>query len=178
MSKEKRDRLFKSGRPQLRTIQIMDGDKYHKDVGYLWVAHKKRPFNLLRPNITQEEFCRSIEELSKSHELAFIEDRNMELGKQGPVGFICISGDWLIEPYGEFFSWATPKNILRCTVSFLQMIRYRKIGACLIKSSECSVSLLNKVCKYGVLHFVGKVPNGDPRGDLWLYSIRGKSERS
>ena len=175
MSKEKRDRLFKSGRPQLRKVEIYDGDKYHKDVGYLWVAHTKKPFGNLG-NVSQEEFARWIEKLSKGSELIIIEDFNRELGKTGPVGLIGISSDgWLVEPYAEFFKWATARNILRCAVSFLQMIRYRKIGACLIKSAPESVSLLNKVCKYGVLHFVGKVPNGDPHGDLWLYSIRGKA---
>lgn len=177
MTKERRDRLFKSGRPHIRSLQIYDGDKYHKDLGILWVAHQKQPFYSLPENLDQVKFAQEILSLSKEVELLIAEDVNTQYKQTGPVAVIGVRSDgWKIEPHAEFFKWATPKNVLKVAVAFFQMARYRKIGVCVVHSLTDSVPLFNKCCKYGVLKPVGQIPNGDPRGDEFIYSIRGKRE--
>jgi hypothetical protein len=170
--KERRDRLFKSGRPFIRSLQIYDGGNYHKDIGVLWVAHKRRPFYELKPDITQEQFAHEISSIAQKAELLIAEDGNH---KHKAVALIAVSSNgWKVEPHAEFFQWATPKNILRVSVAFFQMIRYRQIGSCVVLSLPESKSLFDKCCTYGVLHKVGEIANGDPRGDELVYSVRGK----
>jgi hypothetical protein len=172
--KEKRDRLFKSSRPVLRPFQVYDGDKYHKDMGILWVAHKAQPFYSVSAS-NQDQFAREIENISASNELLISDDYNVEYGGIGPVGIIGYVHGWKIEPHVEFFKWATPRNILRTTVAFLQMVRHsRRIGACVVHSLGESKNLFDHVCEYGVLRYVGRVLNGDPRGDEFMYSITGR----
>lgn len=175
--KERRDRLFKSGRPFIRSLQIYDNGKYHKDIGILWVAHKRQPFYSIQKDLTQEQFAKEISDLATQAELLIAEDINKEYKGSGPVALIGVKSDgWKIEPHAEFFKWATPKNVLKVSVAFFQMARYRKIGVCVVYSLNDSVPLFDKCCKYGVLKPVGQIPNGDPRGDEFIYSIRGKKE--
>lgn len=173
--KERRDRLFKKGRPHIRQVQVFDGDKYHKDIGILWVAYQKQPFYSLGPGLTQEQFAKEISEICKTTELLLADDENKAYKNSGPVAVIGVhSNGWKIEPHAEFFKWANPRNILRVSVAFFQMARYRKIGACVVHSLEDSFGLFDKCCEYGVLHKVGTIVNGDPRGDEIVYSVRGK----
>lgn len=173
--KERRDRLFKSGRPHIRPLEIYDGNKYHKDIGILWVAHKRKPFYSFDKDIPQGDFAKEIEKVSVNTELVIAEDVNKEFKGNGPVALIAIHGNgWKIEPHAEFFRWSSPKNVLRVSVAFFQMVRYRKIGACAVYTPEIYSGLFNKCCAYGVLHPVGKIINGDPRGDELVYSVRGK----
>lgn len=176
--KQKRDRLFRSGRPFIRSVQIYDNGKYHKDIGILWVAHKRKPFHSLSPNLTQEQFAKEISDIAQSAELLLAEDRNKEYKDSGPVALIAVtSNGWKIEPHAEFFKWSTAKNILRVSVAFLQMVRYRKIGACVVLSLNDSKKLFDCCCRYGVLHSVGQIQNGDPRGDEHIFTVRGKNVR-
>lgn len=174
--REKRAVLFKKDRPFIRPIQIFDKDKYHKDIGILWVAYQKKPFQWLKPNLNQEQFGRKIEDVSKNEELLVAEDHNKNFKVPGMVGLFSVTSDgWKYEPHVQFMPWASKKNILRATVSFLQYIRYsKKVGVCVVHSIEESLPLFDKCCEYGVLHKVGKIVNGDPRGDEWIYSVRGK----
>jgi len=175
MSKEKRDRLFKKGRPHFRPLEIYDGDKYHKDIGILWVAYQKNPFWWLPKDLNQASFAKHIEEISSRETLTVADDKNKNFKTQGMVGLITTPGDgWKIEPHVQFMPWATPKNKLRVCVAFFQYIRHQKIGACVAYGLQDSVSLFDKCCDYGVLHRVGKIVNGDPRGDEYVYSVRGR----
>jgi len=174
--KERRDRIFKKDRPLIRPLKIIEGDQYGKDMGVLWVAHKKIPFEWLKVN-TQQEFSEEIQKISKGEDLMVSEDRNRSFKSgKGIVGLISISTNgWKLEPHVQFMPWATKRNILRTTVAFLQYIRLsRKVGVCMVLSLENSVKLFNTVCTYGVLNKVGKIVNGDPRGDEYVYSVSGK----
>jgi len=173
--KEKRDRLFRNGKPFLRQLKIVDGSKYHKDIALLWVAHQRRPFYEMPASLTQAEFVNEIIDISKHTELLLADDKNREFKESGPVALIGVrSNGWKVEPHVEFFKWSTPRNILRVTVAFLQMIRYRKIGTCIIYSLEDSTNLFDRCIEYGVMQKVGRIPNGCPLGDEIVYSIRGK----
>ena len=173
--REKRERLFKNGRPLFRPLEVMDGDEYHRDIAICWVAHSKEPFYAIAAT-DQDGFAKEMSAVSGMNSLLMAEDTNSyyESGA-GPVALVSIHTDgWKVEPHCEFFPWASAKNKLRVFVSFFQMVRYKKVGACVAGSLDDSKSLFDKTASYGVLHFVGKIPNGDPRGDVYLYSVRGK----
>ena len=176
MTKEKRDRLFRKSRPLLRPLQIYDGEKYHTDIGLLWAAYEDGCFYELPRGLEQEQFANEVEWLSQSRELLLSEDFNSAYkSERGPVALISVSGDgWKIEPHVEFFPWSTKRNVLRTAVAFFQMVRYQKIGVCIVKALNGSTILFDKCKEYGVLFYVGKIVNGDPRGDEYIYSIRGR----
>lgn len=173
--KEKRDLLFRGGRPNIRPMNIFDNSGYHRDVAICWLAHSQKPFYSIR-STEQAGFAAELLEQARMCEFLVAEDRNnhYESGT-GPIGIVWVGTDgWKVEPHCVFFPWATARNKLRAVVSFLQMIRYRKIGACVIYCLHDSKALFEKAANYGVLHFSGKIHNGDPRGDEYIYSVRGK----
>lgn len=173
--KEKRERLFNGNRTSFRRMGTMDGDHYHKDIAICWIAHSKQPFYSISAT-DQNGFAKELIQHSEMCEHMIAEDRNSyyESG-QGPIALLWIGSDgWKVEPHCVFFPWATARNKLRATVAFFQMARYRKVGACVVFALEDSRPLFDKTASYGVLHYVGKIPNGDPRGDEYVYSIRGK----
>ena len=170
---EKRERLFRHSRPNLRAFEFYDGNDYHKDVKILWVAHNHKPFYGIDSDIDETEFVSKLGEVGA--EILVIEDDNKQYKNKGPIGIILIYGDdWKIEPHASFFPWATKKNILRSAVAFFQWARNtRKVGCVLAFVLPEGKNLYDRVCKYGVLHYVGKIVNGDPRGDEYLYSVKG-----
>jgi hypothetical protein len=175
--KDKRDRLFKSGRPVIRPFQVYEGENYGSELGVLWVAYQKKPFEWLKKGLAQDLFAKSIEEISNKENLLVWEDDNKRFKSGRGMVAVCslIDDGWKYEPHVQFMPWATKRNVLRTTVAFLQYIRYsKKVGVCVVHSLENSTNLFDKCCEYGVLHKVGKVVNGDPRGDEYLYSVSGK----
>jgi len=175
VSKEKRDRLFKQGRPHFRPLEIYDGGKYSKDIAYLWVAYQKNPFWWLPKGLDQSSFAKHIEDIASRETLTVADDKNKNFKSRGMVALFSTTDDgWKVEPHVQFMPWATPRNKLKTIVAFLQYMRHQKIGACVVYGLQDSVSLFDKCCDYGVLHRVGKIVNGDPRGDEYVYSVRGK----
>jgi len=174
--KQRRDSLFRHSRPEVRDFVLLDGDQYHKDVKLLWVAHSISPFHEVPPDISQEEFAKMIENADRTGNLFIIEDDNKQYDGVGPIAMgYFIHDDWKYEPHINFFPWATKRNILRGAVAGLQLYRYkRSVGCIQVYALEQAKNLFDHVCKYGVLHYVGKVKSGDKRGDQYIYSVRGK----
>lgn len=172
--KEKRDRLFKSGRPLIRPLVVREGAGYSKDVGILWVAHQHNPFYGFEKD--KETFLDQLETFSDRVSFYMIEDKNTEFKEQGPIGFLYVyNNDWEIEPHVIYFPWATTRNKLKGLVAFLQMVRYsRAIGVCVIHARRDFVPLLDKAKEYGVVHYVGRILNGYGEGDKFIYSVKGK----
>jgi len=173
---EKRNRLFKSGKPLIRPLEIYNGEGYSKDIGILWTAYKRKPFEILGEGLSQEAFAESIESLSQKADLMVIDDDNKGYQDKGPVVFLSLfSNGWKSQPQVEFFPWATIKNKLRTSVTFLHWIRYSKeIGVIEIRGLKEDKSLLEKCKDYGVLFYSGKVIGGHPKGNEYIYSVKGR----
>lgn len=174
--KERRDRLFKSSRPNIREMSLIDQQGYTKDMGILWGAYIQNSFDM--PETTQEDFAGlMVREINPYQKKWLVEDANIKFSEgYGPIGMMVARyNGWELEPEFISFSWASPRNILRATVSFLQMMRYDKdVGIVNVHSLKKSKDFFNHVSKYGVLKYAAKIPNGDERGDRYIYYVRGR----
>ena len=174
--KERRDRLFKSSRPNIRELSLVDHQGYTKDMSILWGAYKQGSFKM--PEVSQEEFADyMMSEINPYQKKWLIEDANAKYESgYGPVGMVCAAyNGWELEPHLEVFDWATKRNVLRLAVSFFQMMRYDKsIGIVNVYSLKDSKNFFNHISKYGVLKYAAKIPDGDESGDRYIYYIRGR----
>jgi len=174
--KERRDRLFKASRPNIREMSLIDEQGYTKDMGILWGAYKQGSFDM--PEVSQEDFAEfMMQEIQPYKKKWLIEDNNAKYADgYGPVGMMCaVYNGWELEPHFEPFSWASPRNTLRAVVSFLQMMRYDKdVGIVNVYSLKDGKGFFNHVSEYGVLKYATKIPNGDVKGDRYIYYIRGR----
>lgn len=165
-----RDRLFRKDRPFIRPFQ-------REDFGILWVAYKRGTF-ALEQGLEQEAFIEAIAPyLQQWDSLWLIEDESRAFSAgRGAVGLVGVVTDgWTIEPHVEWFAWSSPKNILRAVVAWFQKVRHDKhVAAALVKAEQKNEKFFTRLRKYGVLYYVGRVPNGYPSGDMVLYSVRGK----
>ena len=172
--KERRDRLFKTSRPNIKEMKLIDENGYTQDMKVLWGAYKQANPDEV---ISQEDFAQTImQEIDPYQKKWLVEDNNAFCGGYGPIGMMWASYDgWGLEPKFESFAWATPRNTLRAVVSFLQMMRYDKdIGIVNVHSLKESKNFFNHVSQYGVLKYAAKIPDGDAKGDKYLYYIRGR----
>jgi len=174
--KERRDRLFKASRPNIREMSLVDQQGYTRDMAILWGAYKQGSFNI--PETSQEGFAdvmtKTMEGFSRKW---IVEDKNSQFKDgYGPVGLMYATyNGWELQPHFEPFSWASTRNRLRSMVSFLQMMRYDKsVGIVNIHSLKDGRNFYNHVQKYGVLKYAAKIPDGDERGDKYIYYIRGR----
>ena len=171
--KERRDRLFKTSRPNIREMSLVDQQGYTKDMAVLWGAYQQKEDN----PISQQDFAYQVESQLGSYDRKWvIEDNNTFCSGYGPVGIVYAKyNGWELEPYFEPFAWASKRNILRSAVSFLQMMRYDKeVGIVNVYSLKDDKSFFNHVSKYGVLKYATKIPDGVEDGDKYIYYIRGR----
>ena len=173
---EKRQRLFKHGKPLIRPLEIYNGEGYSKDIGILWAAYKRKPFEIFGQGLSQQDFAESIEQLASKADLMVIDDENKGYKDKGPIVFLSLfSNGWKSQPQVEFFPWATIKNKLRASVTFLHWIRYSKeVGVIEIRGLKEDKPLLEKCMDYGVLFYSGKVIGGHPTGNEYIYSVKGR----
>lgn len=169
--KERRDRILKD-RPNLRELQLVEGEKYGPDMGLLWAAYKRGSFPI-PDGLEQSEFALAIQEqLSAYDKVWLVEDRSpaYQSGK-GPVGIIgTTTNDLAIEAYGKPFAWASRRNIIRGQVAFLNMLKHsKKCGVLFMKANEQSYKLFRAMQNYDLLFLVGRVAK-----DTWLFSMRGR----
>lgn len=170
-AKEKRERLFRKSKPHIRPFTA-------EDLWVLWAAYDLESFKGLQAGLTKEQLFARVAMIASRHaSCLLIEDecRWFKAG-HGPIGFVTIANNgWRIEPHVDWFSWASPRMILRGTVSFFQMARYSKdVGVCVVRSLADTVPLFDRIRTYGLLFPVGRVPDGDARGDEWIYQVRGR----
>lgn len=169
-SRPRRERLFKKSRPLVRKYE-------QSDAGFLWSAYKNGSFKF-DEGLSQKDFLVELAKQYGSFDLLWIvedENKNFKSGK-GQIGLVGIKTDgWVYSPSAVVFKWATPKNVLRSAVAFFQMMRYQKfVGVCEVRTEKKDFEMMKHMEKYGVLYFRGRVPNGSPSGDVFIFSIEGK----
>lgn len=169
--RERRERLLKKDKPFVRSLEILDGESYSSDMRVLWAAYKAGTFNL--GEVSQEDFVKIMEaEFSGFQKVFIVDDNNKAYGKgRGPVAIIGakISG-LAITPKAVFFKWATKRNILRSSVSFLNMIKHSsKTGVCFVSVLKGNRVLPDHLKDYDMLYYIGKTSENE-----YLYSVRGR----
>lgn len=166
VSKTRRERLFKEGKPDIRPC-------VYDDIKWLWVAAKRAGFAG-----TAEEFTRTVEpELAAADRLFILEDRNREFAKgRGPVGLVQANYDgWTLCPHVDWFLWATPRNKLRCTVGFLQAMRYtHDVGCIKIFAEGQHVEWFKWLKRYVAISLAGRIPAGRATGEECIFYLRGR----
>lgn len=174
--KERRDRLFKTSRRNIREMALLDQQGYTKDMSILWGAYMQGSFDM--PETSQEEFAHVMtREINPYQKKWIVEDKNAQFKDgYGPVGMMVAEyNGWELEPQFVNFSWSSPRNTLRAVVSFLQMMRYDKsVGIVNVHSLKKDKSFFNHVSQYGVLKYAAKIPDGSEKGDKYVYYIRGR----
>lgn len=191
-AKVKLRRLNRIGLPKIREFDPFD--KEQKDLKVLWAAYMRGSFSAMPKNLEQYEFIEELERVyATSHNVLILEDFNkINHGKLAPVAILTevIYDGWTLEPHADFFSWATSRNKLRCIVNYLRHARQLDgVGVCLVKCLKEDVLFFERVREYNVLfplsrfdkefyknnedimQRVGVIRNGDPRGDLYQYSL-------
>jgi len=170
-AKEKRDLLFKKSKPAFKPIEVLDGEGYSKDLGYLWAAYKKGSFPMPM-GLTEKDFAESIEQLSGVAKLWLVEDTHSGFKSgRGPTALITtrISG-LVVEPKAIHFQWASKRNRVRAVVGFLNMLRYsKKTGIVLAKCDKDEAPFFHKLKDYEVLYYMGKSSETE-----CLFSVRGR----
>jgi hypothetical protein len=169
-----RKTLFRKSKPLLRPFISHENSELGPDMGILWAAYKRGSFQF--PEMDERQFTEFIlQQLSKYASVWMMEDENKGFRSgRGPVCVIPIhTNGWKILPEVYWFSWATLRNKLRCSVAFVQKTRYDKtVGCCEIRTIE--PKLPQHLIKYiSTFRFVGKVWFGTPKGDQYIYSIKG-----
>jgi hypothetical protein len=171
--KEKRERLFKPGKPVIRRLEILDGDSYSHDMGVLWAAYKAKSFQLPE-GLSQEDFVQEIEQyFSKYGQVWIVDDKNKSFESgQGQVGIVLTSHvDLILEAKFGFFRWASKRNILRAAAAFLNMVTYsKKTGICMVRAGSAQRVLPDHLGNYGLLYYLGRSAENE-----YLYSVRGRA---
>lgn len=164
--KARRDRLFKRGKPHVRPA-------LYSDIRWMWAAAKRAGYDG-----ESTEFSATVEPmLAQADKVFILEDGNAEFAKgQGPVGVVLANyDDWAMVPHVEWFPWATSRNILRCTVGFLQSMRYtRGVGSIKLFIVEEYAAWFKWLRRYIPIIMVGKIPGGCQEGNEWIFYIRGR----
>lgn len=166
--KDRRDLIFKRGRPFVRLLK-----DDNSDIGILWVSYKAGSFGELRQDLTQEQFLAFIDEMrSRFTDLWLVEDDNgaFPTSKRGPVMIVgTVRTGMTVKAEWNPLAWASKRNMLRCVVSFLNMTKHsKKNGVCLISSKKQDRKFWFHFRKYDLLHYIGRVAENE-----YLFSLRG-----
>ncbi len=164
--KDRRQRLFRFGKPKVR-------DVIYEDLAWFWTAARKNGSDL-----TPEEFTEAYEPwLASFEKMAMLEDFNTEFqDRTGPVGLVAAHFDgWVLEPHVHWFPWVTKRNILRCSVAYLSLMTYsRKIGCIRIHSDTETSGYFDRLSKYLPIARCGQIPHGRPDGEEHIFAMKGK----
>jgi len=171
-AKKRRNRLFRKGRPNVRRLEILDGEQYTKDMGRLWVAYREGSFNL-PADLTQEEFLEAVEGMQKEYNQLWVIDDVSDAYPEGsgPVAMVGTKlNGLLITADGMPFKWATRRNALKCAVSFLHMITHSvATGVVFVRGTKESSKFWQHLKPYRLLFPLGRIGK-----DEFLFYVRGR----
>lgn len=138
-----------------------------EDTDIIWSAYLSGSFPL--PEMKKLQFIGWWMETKKQYqEILIVEADNR------PIAFVAAYFDgWKYEPHVEFFSWATKRSILESSVDFFTEMGKQNVGVVIVKSLKPSTNLFNHCCRRGCLEFIGMIPNGDYRGNEYIYTRAG-----
>ena len=164
----RRERLFRKGKPSIRPA-------VYEDIRWLWVAARRGGYKG-----SPEEFTAKAEPfLAAADKIFFLEDTNKEFESgKGPVGVVlCNYDEWSLFPHVEWFPWTTPQNKLRCTVGFLQAMRYtRDVGIIKIQANAANDKWFKWLKRYVAINLAGRIPHGRADGMESIFYIRGRKQ--
>lgn len=167
-AKIRRERLFRAGKPVIRPA-------IYSDIRWMWAAAKRSGFDG-----TSEEFTHQVEPmLAAADKLFMLEDRNKEYSKgAGPVGIVLANYDgWALVPHVEWFPWASPRNIVRCSVGFLQAMKYTQdVGVIKIFAEGDAADWFKWLKRYVAISLAGRIPYGRDTGQECIFYLRGRKQ--
>lgn len=169
-SKKLRDRLFRKSAPLIRPYA-------DSDFWVIWAAYDLGSFAQMNKGAKKEELRQFMEAVKQANDSVLVieDDCKWFKEKRGPVALVTAKTDgWKFQPRIDFFMWASTRMKLRAMVAAFKAVRYSKdIGVCVVTATENSKKLADRVMRYGVLFFIGRIPGGNIKGDEFVYSIRG-----
>lgn len=169
--KERRDRIVKKNRPNFRKAELLaDDGSYGSDMGVLWAAYKAGSFEA-PADMDQGDFAKWILMQAQGYTTLLVGDDKCKAFSSG-FGPVCLAGTkrdgLLVMVEGQAFKWATKKNLVRCSVAFLNMMRLSgKTGVLMAKAQAGGKKLMDHMNKYGLMYWIGKCDT-----DAHLYSLR------
>ena len=172
--KQRRDRLFKASRPNVRPLDFSNPT----DMGVLWLAYQQNSFDM-EEGLNKEQFINAMLDIAEYYDFGWmIEDATQAFSEgKAPVGVMMAKSDgWELEPHYENFAWSSARNRLRAVAAFLQMMRYDKdVGVVNVYSLKKDKRFFKHIAKnYGLLNYLGCIPHGDYRGDRHIFYVRGR----
>lgn len=169
---EKRARLYDANKDRPTVEKIEKTDQNIRK----WVRLANHLNNV---EIDEEEFEDYIDShVNKFDEVYFIHDKHPKFEEQeGPMGIVGVHiRGQNKEPHVDWFPWASPRNILRCAVSFFMLHRRKGQGNMIVFALDNAKRFYDHLGSYVPLFSAGKMIDGDPwgRGDEYRYYIQGK----
>lgn len=171
---DRRARLYdhNKDRPRVERVQKSSAELFK------WVRTAQ---HLKGNSYDEEEFIDFVDSsLAEFDEVYFIHDRHPKFsGGIGPMGVVGVKVNGQNrEPHVEWFPWASPRNILRCAVSFFMLFRRKGMGTMIVYALSKDKAFYDHLSKYVPLFPAGKIPDGDPmgRGDEYRYYIQGRGK--
>ena len=140
------------------------------DMPVMQQAYQAGSFKKLARDLSEDDFRQVLFEFcQRKYACLIVEDAHR------PVAFVAIDHDgWRVEPHVDFFEWASARARFRSSIAFFKMMRSSpEVGVCVVRAIADSVRLFDHLCRREVLRLCGQIPAGDPRGDEWLYYVRG-----
>jgi len=166
--------LFKKNKPVFRKFKDIEGQDAG-DTPYLWDAYKSGCLDHFPKDLNMGKFLELMAIIfSRFQEHMIVED--YVDGKLVPIALlVAVNNGWLLEPHVQYFSNASKRCKLRTYVAFTKRTKYRKdIGACLYRVPHDTMIMTNRLEQYGLIEYVGKIYNGQPTGNEYLYSTKCK----
>ncbi len=173
-------RLFRSGRPIVRPIDLAGNSGETSDVECLWRAYQHAPYLYFGSGLSRPNFVRTLELMSGRIITWVAQYDPVPISKPPIFAAATLQDDgWRVEPHVHYLPWATPKDVLTATASFLQTMRDSpSVGYCVVYSHAETKNLFDRCCALGLLEPAGTIEPKPPRKREYVYFARGAKPES